>query len=133
MRLMTGDPGSILLASGVLAAMLSLAAPVAAQDNVGELTVIGHGRPSSDTFSYVVGYSDLNLREKDGRQELVHRVDLAATYVCRKLSEREVTADPNCRIKTIDETMAKVRRAEHDAKVKGAQQTPGRPWISPGP
>jgi UrcA family protein len=132
-RLLPGNSGSIALVIGVLATTLLRSAPVAAQNSVAELTVVGHGRPSSDTFSYIVGFSDLNLRDKGGRQELVHRVDLAATYVCSKLSEHEVTADPNCRIKTIDETMAKVRLVEHEAQVNRAQPAPGRPWVTPGP
>lgn len=122
---------STLLASGILAAALVFAAPAVAQDTVAELTVVGHGNRTTDTYSYVVGWSDINLREAGGRKELVNRVNIAATYVCRKLAEREVTADPNCRIKTIDETMAKVRAAEHEAKVNGAPLKPGRPWVIP--
>ncbi len=126
-------PRSTVLASGVVAAAFALATSAVAQDGaVEELTVIGHGKPATDTYSYVVGYSDLNLRDNSGRKELLNRVSLAATYVCRKLAEREVTADPNCRIKTIDETMAKVRSAEHQMQVNAANMKPGRPWIVPG-
>jgi UrcA family protein len=124
---------STALAGGILAATLALAPRAVAQDSaVAELTVIGHGKPTTDTYSYVVGYSDLDLRQNSGRKELRNRVSLAATYVCRKLAEREVTADPNCRVKTIDETMAKVRSAEHQMRVNAANMKPGRPWIVPG-
>jgi UrcA family protein len=131
MRLLPKNPASMILACSLGAGMLALATSATAQSTTEELTVIGHGGANADTKSYVVGFSDLNLRDKSGQDELVHRVGLAANYVCRKLHEHDANSVPACENQATKEAMAKVRAFERQAKENSASLTPGRPWVPP--
>jgi UrcA family protein len=132
MRLLPKKPTPIVLACALGAGMTTLAQPAAAQTTTEELTVIGHGGgPNDDTKSYVVGFGDLNLRDQTGQKELVHRVGLAANYVCRKLHEHDANSVPACENQATKEAMAKVRAFERQAKENSASLTPGRPWVPP--
>lgn len=131
MRLLQRTPASIVLACSLGAGTLALAISAAAQTVTEELTVIGHGDANTDTKSYVVGFSDLNLRDESGQKELVRRVGLAANYVCRKLHEQDANSVPACEHQATREAMTKVRAFERQAKSNSAKLTPGRPWTPP--
>jgi UrcA family protein len=131
MSLLPRNAASIVLACSLGAGTLALAVPAAAQAVTEELTVIGHGNAASDTKAYVVGFSDLNLRDESGQKELVRRVGLAANYVCRKLHEQDANSVPACEHQATREAMVKVRAFERQAKSNSANLTPGRPWTAP--
>jgi UrcA family protein len=131
MSLLPRNTVSIVMACGLGAGILAFAASAAAQATIEELTVVGHGDAAADTKSYVIGFSDLNLKEQSGQKELVRRVGLAANYVCRKLHEQDHNSVPACENQATKEAMVKVRAFERQAKENSASLTPGRPWTPP--
>jgi len=116
--------GAVSAAAITLGSAAALAQPV----TVEEVTV--EGRPSKgppETFDYRVGYSDLDLRTEQGRQELANRIQIAAAYACKKVDE------PNgaCRADAVSHAMVQARAAAHKMRGHGQHPTPGSPWVPP--
>ena len=118
------------LCGAVSAAAVALAGGYAAAQSatVEELTVEGrptHGPP--EAFDYRVGYSDLNLRSEAGRKELANRIQIAATYACKKVD------DPSgaCRAEATRNATTKANAATHQMRGHGKHPVPGSNWVPP--
>jgi UrcA family protein len=120
--------------AGVAGAALVAAGAAAAQSTVEELTVLGHAGPQGhDTFSYRVGYADLDLRTEHGRAQLDKRIQITARYVCTKIAqqERAPSADPSCVAIAVRDGRDAARQAKVAAFRSTARWKPGPGWTPP--
>ena len=120
------DPTRTKLAAALCVALAAGAAPALAQPITDELTITAH--PGPDTMSYHVGYRDIDLRTKDGRDELGRRVNVTAEYLCKKLSpNNDVVA---CAQQAVTEAAPQIRAAE-DHAIAAVKWTRGPAWTPP--
>ena len=81
---------------GVAVVIAAVGAPAFAQVAVGETTVTA---TPVDRISTAVDYGDLDLTTRSGRAALHHRVQHAATSLCRRLGEDHLGSalgEPSC-------------------------------------
>ena len=131
------SPLTMVRAAGVAAAFC-LAMPVAAQSGSEEITVTGHnGRlpDSVQTVSQSVSYADLDLSTKSGKDELRHRLNLTARFLCEKLGETD-TPDPvvpTCREAAVKDAMDRVGTIEAHFAPRGSAWVAPQAWAPPYP
>ncbi len=115
------------LVAGV--ALIGAAVPALAQSDE-DIVVTGHYGTLPDsvqTASQTVSYADLDLSTVAGRNELRHRLDLTARYLCGKLGESDTSVGPgdSCRDAARKDAMNRVGTLE-------AHVTPrGTAWVAP--
>lgn len=121
---------------------LAAAAPVAVHAQAGtmadeDITVTGRYGPSSNvqSLSQVVSYADLDLSTKEGRDELHHRLNLTARYLCDKLGESDTSSAvvPSCRDAAVRDAMSRVGTIEAHFAPRGTTWTRPSPWSPPYP
>lgn len=120
------------------AAVAAMAAPAFAQTDDQDIIVTGrYGRvPSSvQSLSQPVSYADLDLSTKAGRDELRHRVNLTARYLCGKLGEQEDNDPvvPSCRQAAVSDAMGRVGTLEEHFAPRGTTWVAPAPWAPPYP
>lgn len=126
-----------LLAAGGLAAS-AIAFPAAAQPASEEIIVTGrYGRVPDNvqTVSQSVSYADLDLSTKAGRDELRHRVNLTARFLCDKLGESS-TGDalaPSCRQAAVKDALDRVGTIEQSFAPRGTAWVRPPAWTAPYP
>ncbi len=115
-------------AAGAAAIALGSTYALAQPTTVDEIDVVAKpAKGPPETFSYPVGYSDLDLRTKEGFAELYNRVQIAADYACKKMDE----PDDACRPAATRAAMAKARAAQHEIRAHGKHAAPGYQWVPP--
>jgi UrcA family protein len=124
------------LAAGVAltAAVPAFAQPMSDED----ITVIGrYGRAPDNvqTLSQAVSYADLDLSTRSGRDELRHRVNLTARYLCDKLGESDSSSGivPSCRDGAVTDAMQRVGTLEEHFAPRGTAWVASAPWAPPYP
>jgi len=122
-------------------ALLGFAAaitPVASAQSTEEIIVSGRYGSVPDsvkTLSQAVSYYDLDLSTKAGRDELRHRVNLTARYLCDKLGESS-TGDslaPSCRQSAANDALDRVGTLEQSAAPRGTAWVRPKAWAAPYP
>jgi UrcA family protein len=114
-----------------LSAVLAVAAPPALAQPASEefnVTVQNGFDGKPESLSYPVTFADLDLRKKDGRDELQRRVDVTANYLCAKLEDNDVWS---CTQKAISDVSRQVWNVENQA-IAQVTFTPGQAWTAPG-
>lgn len=122
--------------TGAAVATLALGpAPASAQGStVEEVTVVGKESPKGkpETMTYRVGFSDLDLKTKQGRDELNRRVLVSATYVCDRLAVDDPTLSKiDCKAQAVTDATPQVNKAIHLQRAHGVKLSPGPAWIPP--
>lgn len=122
-----------------VAAALGLAAagPAAGQTVVQEVTVTARiPETKATSLAYPVSYRDLDLRTKDGSDELSRRIEMTADYLCKRLGEKEKEPSsaylPSCRADAVGRAKAAAKAAHDQAVASAGTWTPGPAWIPPG-
>lgn len=122
------------------AGLLAIAAVPAAnaQTNSEEITVTGsYGRvpESVQTVSQSVSYADLDLSTKSGRDELRHRVNLTARFLCNRMGESNTgdTLTPSCRQAATTDAMKRVGTLEEGFAPRGTAWVRPPAWSAPYP
>ena len=114
-----------------LCGALGLATSALAEQTVSEITVLGKAKaPAAETLSYKVGYADLDLRYKAGRDKLNKRIMLTARYLCRKLGETDKASYNECRDRTVKDAMPAARAAAQAAIASNTFKR-GPTWTAP--
>ncbi|GAA0327395.1 hypothetical protein GCM10009087_42070 [Sphingomonas oligophenolica] len=121
-------------------AMTGMAVPASAQaypDEQEDVIVNGHwGRVPDDvqSLSQRVSYADLDLRYREDRAELRHRISLTARYLCDRLGESDSSSlfEPSCREAAVRDAMARVGTIEAHFAPRGTAWTRPR-WDAPYP
>lgn len=86
----------------------------------------------SPSASQVVSYADLDLSTGWGRDELKHRVRLAARYLCDKLNEGPaVGAADDCRSTAYRDAMDRIGTVEQHFAPRGTAWVRPAPWTAP--
>ena len=109
-----------------------------AQDAPEEIVVTGEfGRApdSVKSLSQVVSYADLDLSTQEGRNELRHRVNLTARFLCEKLGESDSSSPiaPSCRQAATRDAMNRVGKVESTFAPRGTTWVSPPAWQSPYP
>ena len=129
---------SFAIGFGLLAAVTTIPMVANAQTSSEEILVTGrYGQvpDSAKTLSQSVSYADLDLSTKAGRDELRHRVNLTARFLCDKLGESP-TGDPlapSCRQATAADAMKRVGTIEEGFAPRGTAWTRPPAWTAPYP
>ena len=124
--------------AAALAGCAFLAAPALAQPAPEEIIVTGNfGRvpDSVKSLSQPVSYADLDLSTKAGRDELRHRVNLTARFLCDKLGE-SATGDavtPSCRTAATKDALDRVGTVEQSFAPRGTTWVRPPAWAPPYP
>ena len=87
------------------------------------------------TLSQAISYSDLDLSTKAGKDELRHRVNLTARYLCEKMGESDTSNPvvPSCREAAVRDAMARVGTVEATFAPRGTTWTAPTAWVPPYP
>jgi UrcA family protein len=101
-------------------------APALAQP-IEEMTVTAHPHDKPDKMSFRVGYADIDLRTKAGRDELERRVDVTAEYLCKRLGENDIHT---CKDEARSDVAKQVADAE-DQAIGMKSWKPGPAWTPP--
>lgn len=126
-----------LLAAIGLAAS-GFAIPASAQSASEEITVTGRYGKVPDNVQSVsqsVGYADLDLSTKPGRDELRRRINLTARFLCEKLGESS-TGDavaPSCRQAATKDALERVGTLEQSSAPRGTAWVRPPAWSPPYP
>jgi UrcA family protein len=130
---------SNILASLALAASFAgLPLAANAQGAPEEIVVTGnYGRvpDSVRTLSQSVSYADLDLSTRAGRDEMRHRVNLTARFLCDKLGE-SATGDaltPSCRQAATNDAMKRLGTLEASFAPRGTTWVHPPAWTAPYP
>jgi UrcA family protein len=118
----------------LIAAVRAFAQPSADED----ITVTGRYERVPDdvqSLSQAVSYADLDLSTKSGRNELRHRVNLTARYLCDQLGESDASSPivPSCRDGAVTDAMQRVGTAEEHFAPRGTAWVAPAPWSPPYP
>ncbi|HJQ16710.1 MAG TPA: UrcA family protein [Allosphingosinicella sp.] len=122
----------------IAAAALAAAVPGLAQPTDEEIIVTGrYGRvpDSVQSLSQTVGYGDLDLSTKIGRDILKQRVRLTARFLCDKLGESD-TSDgvaPSCRDAAVKDALDRVGTIEAHFAPRGTTWVAPPAWQPPYP
>jgi UrcA family protein len=118
-----------LILPALCSALLGVPAFAHAQE-IEEVVVTGHLGPDNqpETLRYKVGYRDLDLRKKSGRDELQRRVEVTADYLCAKIGHDVV----GCKQNAIADALPKVQAVEDAAIASKTAWKAGPKWIPPG-
>jgi len=110
----------------------------AAQGAPEEIVVTGnYGRvpDSVRTLSQAVSYADLDLSTKAGRDEMQHRLNLTARFLCDKLGESS-TGDslvPSCRDAAVRDANQRLGTIEASFAPRGTTWVRPPAWRAPYP
>lgn len=119
------------------AAALATAAPGFAQAGSEEIIVTGrYGRvpDSVQSLSQTVGYADLDLSTKAGRDILRHRLRLTARFLCDKLGESDSPGIvPSCREAAVKDALNRVGTIEANVAPRGTTWVAPPAWQPPYP
>lgn len=127
----------ILLAVAGLA-ISAIASTAGAQSSTEEIIVTGRYDRVPDNVrsaSQSVSYADLDLSTKAGRDELRHRVNLTARFLCDKLGE-SATGDaiaPSCRQAAVRDALDRVGTVEQSFAPRGTAWVRPPAWTAPYP
>lgn len=129
-------PRNLLAVIGLAAS--TFAVPAIAQSVSEEIMVTGrYGRVPDNvqTVSQSVSYADLDLGTKAGRDELRHRINLTARFLCEKLGESS-TGDalaPSCRQGAAKDALDRVGTVEQSSAPRGTAWVRPPAWTTPYP
>jgi UrcA family protein len=123
------DLSCLMAGFSLIAATLAFGPPASAQE-VEPITVMGHhaAKNRPDTFSYRVGYADLDLQLGGGQKEFRRRVSMVAGYVCKKLGEGSSGA---CVDQAVRDAEPQVKAAIAHAKTRPPHWKRGPKWTPP--
>lgn len=129
---------STMMASMLGASAVIVAAPAIAQNAPEEIIVTGEYGKAPDSvksLSQSVSYADLDLSTQPGRDELRHRVNLTARFLCDKLGESSTASPitPSCRQEAVRSAMKRVGTIEQGFAPRGTTWVRPSPWQSPYP
>lgn len=116
----------------------TFAVSASAQSGPEEITVTGrYGRVPENvqSVSQAVSYADLDLSTKAGRDELRHRVNLTARFLCDKLGESS-TGDavaPSCRQAATKDALDRIGTIEQSSAPRGTAWVRPPAWSAPYP
>jgi UrcA family protein len=87
------------------------------------------------SLSQSVSYADLDLSTSAGKQELRHRLNLTARYLCEKLGESDTATPPvpSCRDAAVKDAMDRVGTLEAHFAPRGTTWVAGPAWQAPYP
>ena len=127
-----------ILGAAAAAAAFAGAAPLLAQQNSEEITVMGRFEEAPDnvrTLSQAVSYADLDLSTNAGKSEMRRRVNLTARFLCDKLGESGGSAGPvpSCRDDAASDAMGRLGTLEEQAAPRGTTWVAGPAWRAPYP
>ncbi len=117
---------------------LGLPSAAIAQGVPEEIVVTGsYGRvpDSVRSLSQSVSYADLDLSTKAGRDEMRHRVNLTARFLCDKLGSSEA-ADalaPSCRQAAVRDAIDRLGTLEQNSAPRGTTWVRPPAWAPPYP
>ncbi|WP_417603993.1 UrcA family protein [Novosphingobium anseongense] len=129
---------SLMAALGLVVSATALPSLAIAQGTSEEIIVSGrYGRvpESAQTASQAVSYADLDLSTSAGRDELRHRVNLTARFLCDKLGESP-TGDslaPSCRQAAAQDALKRVGTLEAGFAPRGTAWVRPPAWTAPYP
>jgi UrcA family protein len=129
---------NLLAGVALMVCTLPISSVASAQGAPEEIIVTGnYGRvpDSVRTLSQPVSYSDLDLSTKAGRDEMDHRLNLTARYLCDKLGE-STTGDslaPSCRQAALQDAMKRLGTVEQNFAPRGTTWVRPRAWAAPYP
>lgn len=111
---------------------------VSAQQAPEEIVVTGKYGTVPDSvksLSQPVSYADLDLGTKAGRDELRHRVNLTARYLCEKLGESDSGSPiaPSCREAAVRDAMGRVDTVQAGFAPRGTTWVRPPAWQPPYP
>ena len=117
---------------------IAVAAPAMAQTSADEITVTGrYGKvpDSVQSLSQAVSYADLDLGVAAGRDELRHRLNLTARFLCDKLGESDSSSPivPSCRDAAVRDGMNRAGTVEENFAPRGTTWVAGPAWSAPYP
>ena len=120
------------------AALIAAGAPAFAQPAPEEIIVEGrYGRvpDSVQSLSQPVSYADLDLSTKAGRDELRHRINLTARFLCDKLGESDTSTGvtPSCRDGATKDAMTRLGTVEQGFAPRGTTWVRPPAWSAPYP
>jgi len=129
---------SLMATFGLVVSAAVLPTLAMAQGNSEEIIVSGrYGRvpDNAQTASQAVSYADLDLSTSAGRDELRHRVNLTARFLCDKLGE-SATGDsltPSCRQAAAQDALKRVGTLEEGFAPRGTAWVRPPAWTAPYP
>lgn len=129
---------NVMIGLGLILGATVLPCAASAQSNSEEIIVSGrYGKvpDSAQTASQSVSYADLDLSTSAGRDELRHRVNLTARFLCDKLGE-SASGDavaPSCRQAATQDAMKRVGTLEEGFAPRGTAWVRPPVWSAPYP
>jgi UrcA family protein len=129
---------NLLAGAALLVCALPYSSAASAQGAPEEIIVTGnYGRvpDSVRTLSQPVSYADLDLSTKSGRDEMDHRLNLTARYLCDKLGE-STTGDslvPSCRQSALQDAKHRLGTVEQNFAPRGTTWVRPPVWAAPYP
>ncbi len=115
-----------------------MSSPAIAQAAPEEIVVTGQFGQVPDSvqsLSQAVSYADLDLSTQDGRNELRHRVNLTARFLCEKLGESDSGSPvaPSCRQAAARDAISRIGKIESTFAPRGTTWVRPPAWQTPYP
>lgn len=135
---MKGNKFQSILQAAVLATSAFAAQHAVAQPVDEDIVVTGrYGRVPDNvqSVSQAVSYADLDLSLKADRDELRHRLNLTARFLCDKLGESDTSTSitPSCRDAAVHDAMDRLGTVEQHFAPRGSAWVRGTRWSAPYP
>ena len=135
---MKGSKFKSIVQAGLLAASAFTAQHAVAQPVDEDIVVTGrYGRVPDNvqSLSQAVSYADLDLSLKADRDELRHRLNLTARFLCDKLGESDTSTSitPSCRDSAVKDAMDRLGTVEQHFGPRGTTWVRGTRWAAPYP
>jgi UrcA family protein len=129
---------NLLAGVALIVSALPFSSVASAQGAPEEIVVTGnYGRvpDSVRTLSQPVSYADLDLSTKTGRDEMDHRLNLTARFLCDKLGESTTgdTLTPSCRQAAVQDAMKRLGTVEQYFAPRGTTWVQPPVWTAPYP
>ena len=121
----------------IIASAVAFPAAVSAQRPPEEIVVTGRftrAPANVRTLSQAVGYADLDLSTAAGRNEMRHRINLTARFLCDKLGENNTSrAVVSCRDDASRDALARLGTIEQSSAPRGTTWVRPPAWHAPYP